>query len=120
MEFTNDIFFDKPLVAGNTVILTYFGKLYREHSKDVSIVFGYGDNWEETDNAPMQETENGFVVIQKKANNDTIKTFYVNREIEKTTSIKRKVHPTFDYKNAKHFDLLGRPAQGKYTVEFLK
>ena len=62
MEFTNDIFFDKPLVAGNTVILTYFGKLYREHSKDVSIVFGYGDNWEETDNAPMQETENGFEV----------------------------------------------------------
>ena len=62
MEFTNDIFFDKPLIAGNTVILTYFGKLYREHSKDVSIVFGYGDNWDETDNAPMHETENGFEV----------------------------------------------------------
>ena len=68
----------------------------------------------------IEETENGFVVIQKKANNDTIKTFYVNREIEETTSIKRKIRPALNYKKAKHFDLLGRPAQGKYTVEFLK
>ena len=62
MEFTNEIFFNKPLTAGSTVIITYCGKLYREHSKDVSIVFGYGDNWNETDNSPMIETENGFEV----------------------------------------------------------
>ena len=62
MEFTNEIFFNKPLTAESTVILTYIGKLYREHSKDVSIVFGYGDNWEETESLPMKETENGFEV----------------------------------------------------------
>ena len=62
MEFTNEIFFNKPLIAGSTVIITYSGQLYREHSKDVSIVFGYGDNWAETDSAPMIETENGFEV----------------------------------------------------------
>ena len=62
MEFTNEIFFNKPLTAGSTVILTYSGQLYREHSKDVSIVYGYGDDWAETDNALMTETENGFEV----------------------------------------------------------
>lgn len=62
MEFTNEIFFNKPLIAGTTVIITYSGKLYREHSKDVTIVYGYGDNWEFTDSSPMVETDNGFEV----------------------------------------------------------
>ena len=62
MEFTNEIFFNKPLTAGCTVIITYCGKLYREHSKDVTIVYGYGDNWEYTDSTPMKETDNGFEV----------------------------------------------------------
>ena len=62
MEFTNEIFFNKPLKANTTVIITYFGKLYREHSKDVSIVYGYGDNWEYTESSQMKETENGFEV----------------------------------------------------------
>lgn len=62
MEFTNEILFNKPLKANSTVLITYFGKLYREHSRDVSIIYGYGDNWEETDSAKMVETENGFEV----------------------------------------------------------
>jgi hypothetical protein len=37
-----------------------------------------------------------------------------------TDAILHKVRPAVNYKNARHFDLLGRPAQGKYTVEFLK
>ena len=62
MEFTNEIFFNKPLKANSTVIITYSGKLYREHSQEVSIVYGYSDNWDETDSSKMVETENGFEV----------------------------------------------------------
>ena len=62
MEFNNEIFFNKPLKAGTTVIITYSGKLYREHSKDITIVYGYGDNWEYTDSSPMIEKDNGFEV----------------------------------------------------------
>lgn len=62
MEFTNEIFFNKKLTAGSTAIITYCGKLYREHSQDISIVYGYGDNWENTTTTPMKETENGFEV----------------------------------------------------------
>lgn len=78
MEFTNEIFFNKPLKANNTVIITYFGKLYREHSKDVSIVYGYGDNWDETDSAPMKETENGFEVTIELKNYNTFNFCFNN------------------------------------------
>lgn len=62
MEFTNEIFFNKNLIANETIILTYCGKLYSEHSKYVSIVYGYGDDWSGTSEAPMKEIENGFEV----------------------------------------------------------
>ena len=78
MEFTNEIFFNKPLTAGSTVIITYSGKLYREHSKDVSIVYGYGDNWEETDSTPMIETDNGFEVTITLKNYQTFNFCFSN------------------------------------------
>ena len=78
MEFTNEIFFNKPLTADSTVIITYSGKLYREHSKDVSIVFGYGSDWNETDNAQMTETENGFEVTLTIKNYDTFNFCFTN------------------------------------------
>ena len=78
MEFTNEILFNKPLEAGSTVIITYFGKLYREHSQDVSIVFGYGENWSETDNALMTETENGFEVTLTIKDYDTFNFCFTN------------------------------------------
>ncbi|MBR2289997.1 MAG: hypothetical protein IJ867_05245 [Clostridia bacterium] len=78
MEFTNEIFFNKPLTAGSTVIITYSGQLYREHSKDVSIVYGYGENWAETDNTPMVETENGFEVTLNIKNYNTLNFCFTN------------------------------------------
>lgn len=78
MEFTNEIFFNKPLIAGSTVIITYSGQLYREHSKDVSIVFGYGDDWSETDNAPMIETDNGFEITLTIKNYSTFNFCFKN------------------------------------------
>jgi hypothetical protein len=62
MEFTNEIFFNKKLTANETVIITYCGKLYREHSQEISIVYGFGDNWEFTSETQMKEIENGFEV----------------------------------------------------------
>lgn len=78
MEFTNEIFFDKPLTADSTVIIKYSGKLYREHSKDVSIVYGYDENWAETDNSPMLETENGFEVTLTIKNYSTFNFCFTN------------------------------------------
>lgn len=63
----------------------------------------------------ITNTEKGFV-MEENGN----KMFYILVNPNSTTTIQRKVRPAVNYKNAKHFDLLGRPAQGKYTVEFLK
>ena len=64
----------------------------------------------------ITNTENGFVIS---ASNTDEKIFYVFTN-SSPTSIHQKLRPALNYKNAKHFDLLGRPVQGKYTVEFLK
>ena len=64
----------------------------------------------------ITNTENGFIVSF--SNNDA-KWFYVLAN-EPTTSIRRKVHPAIIPEKSKKFDLLGRPAKGRYTVEFLR
>lgn len=64
----------------------------------------------------ITNTENGFIVSF--SNNDA-KWFYVLAN-EPTTSIRRKVRPATIPEKARHFDLLGRPVKGRYTVEFLK
>ena len=62
MEFTNEIFFNKKLIANENVIITYSGKLYREHSAQIYIVYGFGENWDYTTELPMKEIENGFEI----------------------------------------------------------
>lgn len=82
MEFTNEIFFNKNLIENETIILTYTGKLYREHSSEITIVYGFGDNWEYTSESRMSETENGFeVTIKLKSYNTFNFCFKNNYEI---------------------------------------
>lgn len=60
MEFTNEIYFDKNLIENNTVKISYTGKLFREFSSEVYIVFGYGPNWNNTQEQKMDLSENCF------------------------------------------------------------
>ena len=53
----------------------------------------------------ITNTENGFKVFNTLYNQSAF-FIYTNNS---TTSIQRKVRPAFNYKKAKHFDLLGRP-----------
>lgn len=78
MEFTNEIFFNKNLTANETVIITYAGKLYSEHSEYVTIVYGYGNDWKETTNAPMKEIENGFEIAIDIKDYDTFNFCFKN------------------------------------------
>ncbi|SMP57974.1 hypothetical protein [Fibrobacter sp. UWB10] len=61
-----------------------------------------------------ETTETGFIASY--SNTDT-KLFFVKVGPNSSTSIHRKVRPTVNYKNAKHFDLLGRPANSKYIIK---
>ncbi len=60
MEVTNDIIFSTNLFQNEKVKLTYKGYLFKANSTEVSIVYGYGDNWENTTEQPMKRTLNGF------------------------------------------------------------
>ena len=60
MEFTNEIYFDKNLVENQTVKISYTGKLFREFSSEVYIVYGYGPNWDNTQEHKMNLTEDCF------------------------------------------------------------
>ena len=70
------------------------------------------------------EVKNDRVIVSKTYIEDgldhKVMTYFMFRRKAGTDAILHKVRPAVNYKNARHFDLLGRPAQGKYTVEFLK
>lgn len=78
MEFTNEIFFNKKLIQGETVLITYSGKLYKEYSAEITIVYGFGENWDYTQETKMQEKENGFEALITLKNYDTFNFCFKN------------------------------------------
>ena len=78
MEFTNEIFFNKKLTQNETVLITYSGKLYKEYSAEITIVYGFGENWDYTQETKMQEKENGFEAAITMKNYDTFNFCFKN------------------------------------------
>ena len=76
-----------------------------------TITTSYGQSNTTTYQEIITNTENGFVVS---ASNTDQKIFFVY--INSTTSFLRKKRPAFTPEKAKHFDLLGRPANKKYIM----
>ena len=60
MEFTNDIRFNKKPKASKLLKITYSGTLYKNNSQEVSIVYGFGENWEKTTEHKMNKNARGF------------------------------------------------------------
>lgn len=103
--------------------------LHRDHGEEIIVKDADNENKcydKDRDNNVWMTYEyetRGDTLIQKRTHQDGGKvliTFMVPVDSNSTTTIQRKVRPAIYYKKAKHFDLLGRPAQGKYTIEFLK
>ena len=61
MEFTNDIRFNRNLISNESITITYSGKLFKCNSKNVNLVFGFGENWANTTTIPMSKTKKGFI-----------------------------------------------------------
>ena len=63
MELVKNIFFNTDkLTAGNTVKISYTGKFFQDHSKQVFIRYGFGPDWENSTDAEMVKTELGFQI----------------------------------------------------------
>ena len=109
MEFTKDIHFTNGLKGNETVGITYSGSLYKNGSESVSIVYGFGENWEHTTEKEMIKSETGFYgEIEIKENFDTFNFCFRNGTYEWdnnqsfnyissiSPATSPKINPTFD------------------------
>ena len=55
MEFTNEIYFNDKLVENKTAKINYNGRLVREGSNEITMVYGFGSNWDHTQEKAMTE-----------------------------------------------------------------
>jgi len=82
MEVNNDVRFNGNLTEYETFKITYSGKLFKNNSEEVTIVFGFGPNWENTTELLMEKTENGFVADINILNFDAINFCFKNSNME--------------------------------------
>ena len=61
MELTKNIFFNTDkLVENATVKISYTGKLFQEAAENVTIHYGFGENWDNISDITMEKTDLGF------------------------------------------------------------
>ena len=61
MELTKNIFFNTDKLVENTKVkISYTGKLFQDASKEVSIHYGFGENWDNINDVVMEKTDLGF------------------------------------------------------------
>lgn len=65
MEFTKDILFNNELKENQETKITYSGDLYRQNSESVTMVYGFGENWDYTTEQTMTKTDSGFITSVK-------------------------------------------------------
>ncbi len=80
MEFTKDIQFNNRPTIDQDVTITYHGFL--SNSLELSIVYGFGEAWENTSEVTMQKTDHGFSATIKMLNFDTFHFCFRNNNYE--------------------------------------
>lgn len=62
MNYSTDVKFSNNLVKKSKTTITYSGSLFRTGSEAVTLVYGFGDNWEHTTEKEMTKNEDNFSV----------------------------------------------------------
>lgn len=62
MNYSTDVKFSNDLIKKGKTTITYSGSLFRTGSEAVTLVYGFGDNWEHTTEKEMTKNENNFSV----------------------------------------------------------
>lgn len=61
MELTKNIFFNTDKLVANTAVkISYTGCLFQGNAKEVSIHYGFGENWDNLNDVKMEKTDLGF------------------------------------------------------------
>lgn len=83
MELTKNIFFNTDkLVENSKIKISYTGKFFQDASTEVSIHYGFGNNWENLNDLKMEKTELGFQTELELGSFDTFNFCFCNEKNE--------------------------------------
>ena len=83
MELVKNIFFNTDkLIQSSNVKISYTGKLFQNGSEEVFIHYGFGDNWDNVSDIPMNKTELGFQAELQLNNSDKLNLCFRNSNNE--------------------------------------
>lgn len=83
MELMKNIFFNTDkLIENSNVKISYTGRFFQDGSENVSIHYGFGANWENVTNVPMEKTELGFQTEIELGSFDTFNFCFCNEKGE--------------------------------------
>lgn len=110
MELVKNIFFNTDrLTANTTVKISYTGKFFQDNSANVSIHYGFGNEWENLVDAEMTKTELGFQIEVDLLDKETFNFCLKNEKDE------------WDNNNGNNYTFnIERPETGLILIEDLK
>lgn len=83
MELTKNIFFNTDKLIENTTIkISYTGKLFQDASTDITIHYGFGNNWNNINDIKMEKTELGFQTEVELGSDETFNFCFCNEKGE--------------------------------------
>lgn len=82
MSFSTNIKFSNELIENKTCTITYSGFLFQNNSDSVSIVYGFGNEWNHTSEQKMEKTNEGFVAEVNMLNYDSFNFCFKNANNE--------------------------------------
>ncbi|MBR2743694.1 MAG: hypothetical protein IKE01_00135 [Clostridia bacterium] len=79
MELVKNIFFNTDKIVENTEVkVTYAGTLFQNGSDSVNVHYGFGNNWDNAKDVPMEKTELGFQANIVITSGDTLNMCFNN------------------------------------------
>ena len=101
MELTKNIFFNTDkLVENSKVKISYLVQLYPDASEEVSIHYGFGQNWDNVSDVKMEKTDLGFQAEIQLLEGDTFNfCFKNNNEIWDNNNGQNYIFPLEKVKN---------------------
>ena len=83
MELVKNIFFNTDkLIENSRVKISYTGKFFQDNSQEVTIHYGFGNNWENLHDEKMVKTELGFQIEADLGEFDTFNFCFCNEKNE--------------------------------------
>ena len=83
MELTKNIFFNTDKLVENTKVkISYTGQLFQDDSKEVSIHYGFGDDWNNVNDVIMEKTDLGYQALIYLDGRDSLNFCFKNSKNE--------------------------------------